>query len=160
MAVSGNGASGPDPHFIRRRHVVLIDDVTFFLQRQERTPFYELHTETAAAILKVPPTSLIVVPHAVTGNWKMAKAVVKSTGAQEGSLVSSRLIESTSMCGQVASRATTTTNWPSLVHCTVTARGGEAAGGRVTLGVHERPQSAHDTHLLCRSSTEIHRSSS
>lgn len=77
--------------------MVLIDYVTVLLQRQERTPFYELHAEAPAAILKVPPTSLMVVPHVVTGNWKMAKAVVESTEVQEGSLVSSRLMESTSI---------------------------------------------------------------
>lgn len=39
MAVSGDGASGSNPHFIRRRHVVLVDYVTIFLQSQEWTPF-------------------------------------------------------------------------------------------------------------------------
>lgn len=64
--------------------------------------------------------TLIVVPHAVIGNWKITKAEVASTGVQERSLLSRRLTDCTSMGGKVASRATTTTNWPSLVHCTVT----------------------------------------
>lgn len=68
------------------------------------------------------PPTVTVVPHAVTGNWKMAKAEVLSTGVQKTSSVSSRLIESSSIGGRVASLATTTTNRPSLVHCTVTGR--------------------------------------
>lgn len=35
MAVSGDGASGSNPYFIRGRHVVLIDYVTIFLQIEE-----------------------------------------------------------------------------------------------------------------------------
>lgn len=69
-----------------------------------------------------PPPTVTVVPHAVTGNWKMAKAEVLSTEVQKTSSVSSRSIESSSIGGRVASLATTTTNWPSLVHCTVTGR--------------------------------------
>lgn len=109
--------------------MVLVDYVTIFLQMEEpqfkpaRVKWlytFKSCTQSQGSHFDAAPTSFIVVPHVVTGNWKMAKAAVKSTGVQEGSLVSSRLIESTSMCGQVASRATTTTNWPSLVHCTVT----------------------------------------
>lgn len=138
MAVSGDGAFGSNSHFIGGRHVVLINNVAVFLQggKKPNQCLFSLqykgslcclvfstnlqHVKQKSAILAAPPTSFIVVPHSVTGNWKMANAELESTAAQEGWVVSSRLIDSTSICGQVASRDTTTTNWPSLVHCTVT----------------------------------------
>lgn len=60
------------------------------------------------------------VPQAVTGNWYIAKAVLESTGAQGAEFPPNMLMESRLILGTVASLATTTTNWPSRVHWTVT----------------------------------------
>ncbi len=64
--------------------------------------------------------TIILVPHVVTGNWYIAKEGVDSTGPQGGSFPPSRWTESRLSRGRVTSLDTTTTNWPSLIHWTVT----------------------------------------
>ncbi len=64
--------------------------------------------------------TIMLVPHAFTGNWYIAKEGVESTGPQGGSLPPRKLTESRLSRGRVTSLDTTTTNWPSRIHWTVT----------------------------------------
>ncbi len=125
MAVPCDGTKWSNPYFIRGGHSVLIHHISIVLLQTVTL----LASSKQEAINKMKYLlTIMLVPQAVTGNWYIAKEGVDSTGLQGGLFPPSRWTESRLSRGSVTSLATTTTNWPSLIHWTVTGTKGTRTG--------------------------------